>query len=226
MIRTIFIFIFAFTIHISGQVRNDLYNDIENLKLINVKAEAAEHQGEKALMVAKADNKEPSQIVESLAILDNSEFHNGTIELEISGEPASWAGANARGFVGLAFRVQETEPHTFECFYIRPTNGRADNQVRRNHSTQYISHPDYPWQRLRKEFPKMYESYADMAPGEWIKMKIEVSGEKAKLYLHGDEQPCLIVNDLKLGNSSGKIALWLHSSTVAYYRNLTITQTE
>ena len=72
----------------------------------------------------------------------------------------------------------------------------------------------------------MYESYADMVPGEWIKVKIEVSGEKAKLYLHGAEQPCLIVNDLKHGDSSGKIALWLHSTTVAYYRNLSVIQTD
>ena len=128
--------------------------------------------------------------------------------------------------MGVAFRLQDGDPYKYECFYIRPTNGRADDQVRRNNSTQYISHPDYPWHRLRGEYPKKYESYADMAPGEWIKMKIEVSGEKAKLYLHGDEQPCLIVNDLKLGSSSGKIALWLHSTTLAYYRNLSIVQTD
>jgi hypothetical protein len=176
--------------------------------------------------VAKVDDKDFSQISTTLAILDNTEFNNGIIELEISGEPAPGAGPNSRGFVGIAFRLQDTDPHTYECFYIRPTNGRADNQVRRNHSTQYVSHPDYPWHRLRGEYPKKYESYADMAPGEWIKMKIEVTGEKAKLYLHGADQPCLIVNDLKLGNSSGKIALWLHSTTVAYYRNLSVIQTD
>jgi hypothetical protein len=209
-----------------SQIHKDLYNDIDNLRLVNVKAEAAEHHGKKALKVAKLEDKDYSQISETFVILENSEFKNGIIELELSGEPAPGAGRNARGFVGLAFRLQETKPHKYECFYIRPTNGRADDQVRRNHSTQYVSHPDFTWFRLRKEFPKKYESYADMAPGEWIKMKIEVSGEKAKLYLHGDEQPCLIVNDLKLGEISGKIALWLHSSTVAYYRNLSVTVTD
>jgi hypothetical protein len=44
---------------------------------------------------------------------------------------------------------------------LRPTNGRADDQVRRNHSTQYISYPDFPWYRLREETPGMYESYSD-----------------------------------------------------------------
>ena len=65
-----------------------------------------------------------------------------------------------------------------------------------------------------------------MGPCEWIRVKIEVSGEKAKLYLHGAEQPCLIVNDLKLGDVSGKIALWLHSTTTAHYRNLSVIQTD
>ena len=146
--------------------------------------------------------------------------------MEISGEPALGAGQQSRGFVGIAFRLQETEPYKYECFYIRPTNGRADNQVRRNHSTQYVSHPEYPWHKLRGEYPKKYESYSDMGPCEWIRVKIEVSGEKAKLYLHGAEQPCLIVNDLKLGDVSGKIALWLHSTTTAHYRNLSVIQTD
>ena len=226
MIRKTIILIIMFTGAVVCQMHNDLYNDIDNLKLVNVKAEAAEHHGKKGLKVAKIDGKDYSEISTTLAILEKTEFENGIIELELSGEPAPDAGEQVRGFVGVAFRLQDTEPFKYECFYIRPTNGRADNQVRRNHSTQYISHPDYPWYRLRRESPEMYESYADMVPGEWIKMKIEVSGENAKLYLHGDDQPVLIVNDLKLGNSSGKIALWLHSTTVAYYRNLSIIKTD
>jgi len=226
MIKNIFILIFVLAGTSLSQIHNDLFNDIDNLRLINVKAEAANHQGKEGLRVAKVDDKDFSEISETLVILDNIEFKNGVIELELSGEPAPGAVESSRGFVGIAFKLQETDPYKYECIYIRPTNGRADNQIRRNHSTVYTSHPDYPWYRLRKENPKKYESYADMGPGEWIKVKIEVAGEKAKLYLHGAEQPCLIVNDLKLGDSSGKIALWLHSTTVAYYRNLSIVQTD
>jgi hypothetical protein len=128
-----------------------------------------------------------------------------------------------RGFVGVAFRVNADDYTRYESFYIRPTNGRADNQLQRNHSTQYVSHMEYPWFRLRKESPGMYESYADMVPGEWTKVKIVVKGKTAKLFLHGAEQPCLIVNDLKHGLSSGKIALWMHFSTIGHFRNLVIT---
>jgi hypothetical protein len=131
-----------------------------------------------------------------------------------------------RGFIGIAFRLQETEPFNYDCFYLRPKNGRANNQIQRNHSTQYISHPEFPWHRLRKESPGVYESYVDLQPGVWTKMKIEVTGKQAKLYVHDTKQPCLVVNDLKSEYSKGKIALWLHSSTVAHFRNLVVTPKE
>jgi hypothetical protein len=106
--------------------------------------------------------------------------------------------------------------------YLRPTNGRADDQLRRNHSVQYESSPDFPWFRLRKESPGMYESYAGLETGVWTRSKIVVSGAKARFYVNGAEQPCLVVNDLKLGETHGQIALWAHSSTEGYFSNLTM----
>ena len=46
--------------------------------------------------------------------------------------------------------------------YLRVANGRAPSQEQRNHALQYISHPDYPWRRLREEKVSQYESYADI----------------------------------------------------------------
>ena len=79
----------------------------------------------------------------TLAILKDIEFHNGVIEATISGQPLADAGATARGFVGIAFRAA-LDASKMEVFYLRPTNGRADDQLRRNHSSQYISIPGYP----------------------------------------------------------------------------------
>ena len=125
--------------------------------------------------------------------------------------------------MGIAFRVA-ADPSKYECFYIRPTNGRADDQLRRNHSTQYISMPDYPWFRLRKESPGQYESYVDVVPGEWTKIKVEVDGAKARLYVNDSPQPVLIVNDLKLGDSKGSVALWIGLGTEAYFTKLQISE--
>ena len=189
------------------------------LELINVKADVVDHNGKKGIQISKIEGEINGR---TLVIIPEINFKNGIIEIELTGEPAADADPQMRGFVGVAFRVNPSNYSSYECFYLRPTNARADNQLRRNHSTQYVSHPEYPWYRLRKENPGLYESYVDLIPGEWTKVKIEVAGKVAKLYLHDAEQPCLIVNDLKHEESEGKIALWLHSSTLACYRNLVV----
>ncbi|HEX4593460.1 MAG TPA: hypothetical protein VH157_04250, partial [Bryobacteraceae bacterium] len=129
---------------------------------------------------------------------------------------------DVRGFVGIAFRLA-SDDSKYEAFYVRAKNGRAEDQLQRNHSAQYISNPEFPWQRLRQETPGKYESYVDLVPGDWTRIKIDVRGDKARLFVHGSEQPTLIVNDLKHGVSKGSIALWVGPGTVAHFSNLKIT---
>jgi hypothetical protein len=111
----------------------------------------------------------------------------------------------------------------YEYIYLRPTNGRADDQVRRNHSTQYAAQPDFDFDRLRKESPEKYESYVDLEPCVWTKYRIVIDGTRARLYVHGAAQPCLVVNDMKLGDSEGAVALWVGPGTEGYFANLKIT---
>ena len=160
---------------------------------------------------------------DKLVIVEDIEFDNGTIEVSLAGAPSSHAGENARGFVGVAFHVS-ADVSSFEAFYLRPTNGRANDQLRRNHSSQYISYPDHPWHRLREESPGMNESYVDLVPGEWMRVRIEVEGARAQLYVNGAEQPSLIVNDLKLGGEAGAIGLWIGPGTDAYFSDLVVNK--
>ena len=194
---------------------------MDQLKLVNVKAEPVNFKGRKALRVsdaAAAGTGDEGRLV----ILPKTEFQDGIIEVDLAGEPGPGAGEGARGFVGIAFRVA-ADASRFECFYLRPTNGRAEDQVRRNHSAQYISNPGFPWHLLRKEFPEKYETYVDLVAGEWTKVKIEVRGEKARLYVNGVEQPTMLVNDLKQKQSKGAIALWIGTGTVAHFANVRIS---
>jgi hypothetical protein len=196
------------------------------MQLRNVKTEQVTYKGRKALRVMEAAAANIADGIQ-LVILNRTEFQDGVIEVELTGEPGANAGGGARGFVGVAFRVNldaAKDAVKYDCFYLRPTNGRADDQVRRNHSTQYISYPDFPWQRLRKEFPEKYESYVDLVPGEWTKVKIEVRGDKARLFVHDAPQPVLVVNDLKQGQSQGQIALWVGAGTVAHFTNLRVSK--
>lgn len=157
----------------------------------------------------------------SVVWLEGVEFGDGTIELELSGEPGPGASEAARGFVGVAFRAGE-DGKGMEVVYLRPTNGRAGDQVRRNHSVQYESLPDFPWFRLRKESPEKYESYVDLVPGAWTKYRLEVNGVKARLYVHGASQPVLVVNDLKLGPRKGRIGLWVGPGTLARFASVSV----
>lgn len=181
----------------------------------NVKSETVVHKGKNALRVMAL----PAKDGESLLILPETSFSDGSVELDLAGDVAPGAIAGARGFTGLAFRL---EGERYECFYLRPSNGRAEDQERRNHATQYISVPGYPWERLRRETPSRYESYVDLALGEWTRVRIEVQGEKARLFVNGAAQATLLVNDLKQGKSKGAIALWVGPGTVAHFANLTI----
>src|SRR5437016_1263329 len=102
--------------------------------------------------------------------------------------------------------------------------GGRTTQVRRNHSTQYGAQPGFDFDRLRRESPEKYESYVDLEPGVWTKYRIVVDGKKAQLFVHGAAQPCLIVNDMKLGDSEGAVALWVGPGTEGYFANLKITE--
>jgi 3-keto-disaccharide hydrolase len=194
----------------------------EQFKLLNVKAETVTFKGRKALRVSDAA---PAGAGDEgrLVVLPKTDFQDGVIEVELAGEPGPGAPEGARGFVGIAFRVA-TDASRFECFYLRPTNGRAEDQIRRNHSVQYISIPGFPWPLLRKDFPEKYETYVDLLPGEWTKVKIEVRGDKARLYVNGVAQPTMLVNDLKQGQTKGSIALWIGTGTLAHFSNVRISQ--
>jgi hypothetical protein len=214
-----------------AQPKRYALESLDGLGLHNVAAEPATLQGKKGLRLTLSGEAsrrlegmtpEARAQLEQLAWIEGLAFSDGVIEAEIAGALAPGAGELARGFVGIAFRLQN-DKQTYDAFYLRPTNGRADDQERRNHATQYISHPEWPWFRLRKETPSRYESYVDLVPGEWTKIKIEVRGNRARLYAHGNEQPALIVNDVKSGaQRKGAVALWLGPGTVAHFRNLTV----
>ncbi len=204
---------------------------LDRLELHDVKAEAVNYEGKPAVRVdalANAANGASYAILKgsrfhngTIEVVKGSRFHNGTIEVELAGKPAANAGPRARGFIGIAFRAQGNR---FEYIYLRPTNGRADDQIRRNHSTQYAAYPDFDFDRLRKESPGKYESYVDLEPGAWTKYQIVIDGTKARLFVHGAAQPCLIVDDMKLGDSEGAVALFVGPGTEGYFANLKIKQ--
>lgn len=197
-------------------------NSTAGLTLVGVKAAAVRYRGRDAVELTVAPRPDSEVGLVNLALIDGAAFGAGTIEVMVASTVAPDADTSARGFVGLAFRSTPDASH-FENIYLRPTNGRAPQQLRRNHAVQYESIPDYPWDRLRHDTPGQYESYADLQPGVWTKVRIVVDGTRAQLYVDDAPQPCLVVNDLKLGSGSGRIGLWIGPGTVGYFSRLTFT---
>jgi hypothetical protein len=196
--------------------------DPATLKITEVTAERATWKGRAAVRITDNGSDKLGDGTR-FALLPGTEFQDGVIEADLAGDTKPGAPPLARGFTGLAFRVSP-EGSRYECLYLRPKNGRAEDQEQRNHSVQYISFPDFPWQKLRTETPSRYEAYVDLVPGEWTKVKIAVHGVRAKLYVNGAEQPTLMVNDLKHGITKGAVALWIGPGTVAHFSNLRVTK--
>jgi hypothetical protein len=203
---------------------NDLpLSDPSRLTLVNTVATRAHYRGRDAIrLIAQRDSSNAPGPLNTIAILGGPEFRDGTIEADVAGVPAAGSDTSARGFVGIAFRV-DSSGDRYAGFYLRPTNGRASDQLRRNHAVQYISEPDYPWYRLRKEQPGVYESYVDLEPGVWTSIRIEVREGVAQLFVNGSKQPVLIVSDMKSPPSVGRIALWIDADTEAHFARVHVT---
>ncbi len=158
----------------------------------------------------------------ALALIDGALLGEGTIEAWVAGTPAPGAPEGARGFIGLAYHVQD-DVAEHQAFYLRPTNGRAMDQLRRNHSTQYVAHPAWTWQRLRTESPGVFESYVDLVPGEWTRMRIVVRDTLALLYVGDAAEPVLVIPDQRSPRRTGRVALWIGQGTDAYFTQVRIT---
>jgi hypothetical protein len=190
--------------------------DTKDLTAYKVKLEAVEYQGRKAVHLTQ------ESFENGFALLSGTDFQDGTIEVDLAVKVNAPPGVRMPGFIGVAFRARPDTSH-FELFYLRPRNARADDQAMRNHSVQYSAAPDYPWYRLRREWPSIYETYIDLQPETWTHVKIDVKGRTAALFVNGSTQPALIVDGLKGDDLRGGVALSGSAGQDSYFANVRIT---
>ena len=191
-------------------------NDAKDLTLMGLQADAAEYNGRKAVRLTCSAGES------GMALVKGTDFRDGTIEVDVATRIMTPPGVRMPGFTGIAFRSR-SDGSRYELFYLRPKNALADDQAMRNHAVQYSSEPSFGWEKLRRQWPFIYESYADIAPDVWEKVKIVVHGRQARLYLNGAAQPSLVVNGLKGEDLDGAIGLWSYTGEEAYFSNLRIT---
>lgn len=179
-------------------------------KLINRSAEQINEEGKKGIRLSEAPG-------EGYMILRETEFSNGTIEFDVKGKNVV-----QQSFVGLAFHGVDEK--TYDAVYFRPFNFLNPDTARRRRAVQYVSMPDYPWEKLRETFPGKYESKVDPVPHPdgWFHVKIVVAGKKISAFVNNAQKPSLEVEKLTNATNGG-LALWVGNNSGGSFANVTIT---
>jgi hypothetical protein len=150
--------------------------------------------------------------------LKNVDFSYGLIELDIRGRNEF-----LKSFPGIAFHASDTS-RDYEVVYFRPFNFQSTDPVRRTWSVQYMSLPEYGYDRLRKENTGQFESeiLPNPKPEDWIHARIVIKKDSIKVYVNGMDKPSLAVRALHK-SSNGLFGLWT-DATVAEFANLVIAK--
>lgn len=141
-------------------------------------------------------------------------FENGTIELDIKGRDE-----RGESFVGLAFHG--LDENNFDLIYFRPFNFKSVEK--KNNALQYVSLPDFTWQKLRKEHPGVYENAVSPAPdpNRWVHTTIVIEHPIVKVFVDNSEMPSLTVEQLST-RKKGWIGFWVGSNSEGEFKNLKV----
>lgn len=151
-----------------------------------------------------------------IAWIKGTTFKKGTIELDVKGKDVM-----QQSFVGIAFHG--TSDSSYDCVYFRPFNFNAPDAMRKKHSVQYISMPQFDWSHLRAKYPGKYENALTKSidADSWFHAKIVVEANKIAVFVNGDDKPSLTVKPLN-DYKSGKIGFWTGNYSDGSFSNLSI----
>ena len=153
-------------------------------------------------VTALADGDKRGISCNDIVWLKNVTFSTGSIDIDLRGKDVF-----QQSFLGIAFHGGYNT--SYDAIYFRPFNFQSADTLRKKHMVQYISEPDYPWDRLRKEHPLVYEQGIMPAPmpTNWFHAHIVVSETEIKVYVNQATIPSLVVKKLNTRND-GSIGLW------------------
>ena len=146
----------------------------------NAKAIFEEYQGKESILV------ENGPIVLTDVLLEN-----GTIEFDINFP-------DQRAFPGIGFRWEDKDNH--EIIYFRPGSSGDPDALQYNP----VFNGRGAWQLYHG---KGYTDSLTFKYDEWQHIKLEISGDKARLFWDDRELPALSVVELKRAPKEGKITL-------------------
>ena len=155
-----------------------------------------------------------------VAWVEGTDFQSGTIEVDVRGRESM-----GQSFVGVAFHRKDD--NTYEAVYVRPFNFRASDPLRKQHAVQYITLPEFDYDRLRADFPEEFENPVDASiePTDWVKLRVVVGGGRVQIYVGPVNEAALEIR--KLGQLySGQVGLWVGNQSGGDFANLVVTPTK
>ena len=178
-------------------------------KVVNRGVAAIEDGGRKAVRFDERAGQ-------GLAWLEGVPFAEGTIEFDIRGQDVE-----QKSFLGIAFHGADDQ--TFEAVYFRPFNFKSADAVKAGHAVQYVSHPEFRWQKLRAERPGEFEQpiHPIPDPNGWFHVRIVIASTKVSVYVDGSREPCLSVDKLG-GRPEGMIGLFMGNGSGGDFSDLKI----
>lgn len=195
---------------------------MKQYKAVNVEMHETELDNFPVLRVIKP-LENPVADTDTYARLVDRDFHNGTICCRMYSDLQKGAPDYSRGFIGIVFRVNETDSE-FESFYVRPTNGRHPDPIRRSHGSQYFSYPGYTFDYFRKHGITSYEAPIDAGLKEWIDLKAIIHDDHGEFYVNDMDKPVLVVDGFKHGpDAKGAVGLYVDIGTEGFFQDLQIT---
>jgi hypothetical protein len=153
---------------------------------------------------------------DGVAWINNITFEKGIIEFDVKGKNVL-----QQSFVGIAFHGLNDS--TFDAIYFRPFNFQSPDVLRKNHSVQYVSLPQFDWSALREKYPGKYENSLLKAlnPEGWFHAKVVVDATNIAVYVNDDKDPSLVVKPIS-NRTTGKIGFWVGNNSDGDFSNLTI----
>ncbi len=160
-----------------------------------INAKTVDHLGQKALM--------------GTAFLNDADFGDGVIEFDL-------AVNGARSYPGLLFRTRADG--SWERFYIRPHRSGCLSFPLYTDVIQYVAAFNRvdSWQFYNGEG---LTAGAVIPRDRWFHVKVEISGDRARIFLDQAEKPALQVDHLKHGPRRGGLGLLGPLDGSAYFAN-------
>lgn len=202
----------------------DGMNVIETINVVSSKSEFSGRPCLKLVLTEEAQKiAARQQSIASIALLP-IEMTSGSVEIDIAGVVNGKGDPDARAFVGLAFHATTTA-NAYQAIYLRLTNGRLasppPSPPRDARAVQYIAHPNWHFDKLRQSAPGAFEKGADVAPGRWFRLKLEITATSVQAFVDG--ALVLSVDQLKDGLGKGRLGLFVDDGTDGYFANLKVS---